>query len=439
MQGYREMTPNRRGLFEPGSGQRRGDLVTSTGLRARLSHGSDVALITAYAHPEQASVHGVASYAQALVRDLKASGVDVEVWADRGAKSSHYLERENGIQVFRLWRKGVLAGLDMWRGLRSRRPAIVHMQIEHFIFGGGLGFLSIMVFLTACRLIRQKVVLTFHHIFDRGDMTREFLRESGLPQMPGIAYWLLHISTVLLCQLADRVIVHEEVFRQRLAVDYAIDLDRLFVVPHGIPVVEEQIPAFKTSRHILVFGYVKWYKGIDIVLRAFRELQGEFPEWKLVIAGGLPPGLKTDHPHRHYATELNNLAAFVDHQVEFTGYVDDADIPSLFAQADIVVFPYRVLFASSGPLALAIGFRRPLILSESMRPLLPTWPIWCRNSPPDWKEAMRRLMLDDRMRSEAEAALKVLGADRVWPSIADQTVTAYRELGSPQAIPSHSS
>ena len=51
---------------------------------------------------------------------------------------------------------------------------------------------------------------------------------------------------------------------------------------------------------------------------------------------------------------------------------------------------------------------------------------------------MRRLMLDDRMRSEAEAALEVLGADRIWPIIADQTVAAYRELGSPQAIPSHS-
>jgi glycosyltransferase involved in cell wall biosynthesis len=425
-------------LIEHGAGKRRGDPVTANGLREGLSRGSEVALITAYAYHEQASVHGVASYAQALARNLKASGVDVEVWADRGTQSSHYLERENGVQVFRLWRKGILAGLDMWRGLRSRRPAIIHMQIEHFIFGGGLGFLSIMVFLTACRLIRQKVVLTLHHIFDRRDMTREFLRESGLPQTPGIAYSLLHISTVLLCQLADRVIVHEEVFRQRLAVDYSIDLDRLFVVPHGIPVVEEQFPASRTPRRILLFGYLKWYKGIDIVLRAFRELQGEFPEWKLIIAGGLPSGLKTDHPHRHFLSELSNLAVSMDHQVEFTGYVDDADIPSLFAQADIVVFPYRVLFASSGPLALAIGFRRPLILSESMRPLLPRWPIWCRNSPPDWREAMRRLMLDDRMRSEAEAALEVLGADRIWPTIADQTVTAYRELGSPQAIPSHS-
>lgn len=438
MQRYK-VTASSSGLIERGAGKPRGDPVTASGLKEGLPQRSEVALITAYPCHEQASVHGVASYAQALTRNLKASGVDIEVWADRGVQSSYYLDGENGVQVFRLWRKGILAGLDLWRGLRSRRPAIIHMQIEHFIFGGGLGFLSIMVFLTACRLIRQKVVLTLHHIFDRGDITREFLRESGLPQTPGIAYRLLHISTVLLCQLADRVIVHEEVFRQRLRGDYGLDLDRLSVLPHGTPVVGEQRPPVsRTSRRILAFGYLKWYKGIDIVLRAFRELQGEFPDWKLIIAGGLPSGLKTDHPHRHFLSELSNLAVSMDHQVEFTGYVDDADIPSLFAQADIVVFPYRVLFASSGPLALAIGFRRPFILSESMRPLLPTWPIWCRNSPPDWIEAMRRLMLDDRMRSEAEAALEILGADRIWPTIADQTVTAYRELGSLQAIPSHS-
>jgi glycosyltransferase involved in cell wall biosynthesis len=438
MERYKIITPNLAGLLGRGAEQRAEDPIKVRGLRERRTRGSEVALVTVYPSPEQASVHGVASYAQALARDLKASGVDVEVWGDRSSESSRLPEHENGVQVLRLWRKGIVAGLDLWRGLRSRRPAIIHMQIEHFIFGGGLGFLSIMVFLTACRLIRQKVVLTLHHVFDRGDVTREFLRESGLPQTPGVAYRLLQISTVLLCQLAGRVIVHEEVFRQRLRRDYGVDLDRLCVVPHGTPAVAGKRPASRNSRRILAFGYLKWYKGIDIVLRAFRELQDEFPEWKLVIAGGLPFGLKTDHPHRHFLSELSSLAVSTDHQVEFTGYVDDADIPSLFSQADIVVFPYRVLFASSGPLALAIGFRRPFILSESMRALLPSWPIWCRNSPPSWREAMRRLMLDDRMRSEAEAALEVLGADRIWPIIADQTVAAYRELGSPQAIPSHS-
>jgi glycosyltransferase involved in cell wall biosynthesis len=295
-----------------------------------------------------------------------------------------------------------------------------------------------MAFLVAARLIGQKVVVTIHHVIAPKDLTMEVLRGLGLSQPVRTARVLIRVSTALLCRVAHRVIVLDEVFRQRLAAEYGVHPARVETLPYGVFDPGKKLPAPAVDRRILLFGYLKWYKGIDIALRAFRELASEFPGWKLIIAGGLPPDLEENHPYKRFLADLRVLAHPLGSQVEFTGYVDDDAIPSLFWQADIVLFPYRVLFATSGPLALAICFRRPFILSAALRPLLPTWPLWCPNSPLDWAEAMRLLMQDEGVRHHAMDLVEVLASDRAWPKIAAQTVAIYREVNPLMAASGHS-
>jgi len=105
----------------------------------------------------------------------------------------------------------------------------------------------------------------------------------------------------------------------------------------------------------------------------------------------------------------------------------------LFQQTDVVLFPYRVLFAFSGPLALAIGARRPFIVSEALKSLLPTWPYWSRNTPEDWARSMRILMRSDELRARAERQADVLASTREWSEIAVQTLTVYRQAESLEA------
>jgi len=406
--------------------------------RARSARRADVfpagvALVTPYPTGEAVPVHGVANYAQALARALEVSGASVEVWANRPGGLVPAEAVDAGVRVFRVWRRGLWVGLDLWRILQERRPAILHVQIEHFVYGGMPGFLSLLAFLLASRFTGQKVILTLHHVIGMKDLSGELLRESGLPRSVRLAGMLVRVSTVLLHRLANEIIVHENVFRHRLVEEGGLGPARIHIVSHGVPRAEPLAAANGAAKRVLCFGYLKWYKGIDIALRAFREVARDFPQWRLVVAGGLPPGLEESHPHRRFLAHLRELAAPLGDQVEFTGYVANAELPLLFQQTDVVLFPYRVLFAFSGPLALAIGARRPFIVSEALKSLLPTWPYWSRNTPEDWARSMRILMRSDELRARAERQADVLASTREWSEIAVQTLTVYRQAESLEA------
>ena len=383
-----------------------------------------VALVTPYPSPNQQPISGVASYSRELARALSAAGVDVEVWAEQISPRSREHDHES-VRVIRAWRRGFWAGLDLWHTLRTKRPGTIHAQIEYFVFGGWIGFVSLLVFLMAARFTRARVFVTLHQVLSLKELRADTLRGFGVRLPWRAARGVARLSILLLSALADRVIVHEGIFRGRLSDEYGVGPARVEIIPHGVPSVPHE-PRTADDRRLLLFGYLKWYKGIDVVLRAFREVAAEFPDWKLNIAGGLPDGPQYGHAHAPFLREIRALAEPLGDQVELTGYVGDAEIPAVFRRADVVLFPYRVLFAASGPLALAIGFRKPFILSEALLPVLPTWPFWSSASPAGWAQAMRHMMKDKGVRAEAEARADLLAAGRTWSNVAAHTVALYR-------------
>jgi glycosyltransferase involved in cell wall biosynthesis len=225
--------------------------------------------------------------------------------------------------------------------------------------------------------------------------------------------------------VATRVIVHHEMFRQRLIRDSHVDPGRIDVIPHGVPRQRHQtrLPASPT---LLMFGYVKWYKGVDIAIEAFRQVSGEFPEARLVIAGGVPQSLGRHHPHRDYAERIHRLGATLGGRVEFTGYVPDERVPELYDAATVVLFPYRALFGASGPLALAIGYRKPFLVSDVLTSMVPFWPFTTPNTPEDWAAAIRRVLLTPGLQEFTEGMLEPVASLRQWPRIASATIESYR-------------
>lgn len=384
-------------------------------------------LVGLYPLGDETPPEGVASYTRSLARGLRNAGVDVEVWAEQTPRLGLQTEVDGEILVSRVWRKGFWAGLDLWRHFRKSSPGVLHAQMEYFIFGGSSGFASVVAFLTLARMKGRKIVVTFHQVIGLGDLTRETTTGLGLP-MPVVAVrWLLRASVMVLYRVAHRVIVHERVFLRRLIEDYRVQPDRLDVVVHGMAAPAPQTESLPGGRTLLLFGYLRWYKGVDIVLRAFQEVAAEFPDWKLIIAGGPPPRRESGVIGRRLLRYLENLAAPVATQVEFKGYVADAEIPALFGQAGICLFPYRVLFSFSGPLALALGYQRPVVLSEPLRPLLPDWPFWCRNSPAEWAGVMRLMMSDETLRSRARELAGVEAGARAWPIVAVRMIEVYKK------------
>ena len=163
----------------------------------------------------------------------------------------------------------------------------------------------------------------------------------------------------------DAVVVHSEHGRERLIEELGVDARRVHVIPHGafehlaapaqppppgrdLAAAEEPYPPPPTDAPVvLCFGLMRPYKGIDLLLEAWRGIQGA----ELWIVGMA----RMDISALRAAAPAN--VRFVPH------FVTDAELPAYFTRADLVVLPYREI-DQSGVLFTALAFGKPLLLSD---------------------------------------------------------------------------
>jgi glycosyltransferase involved in cell wall biosynthesis len=128
---------------------------------------------------------------------------------------------------------------------------------------------------------------------------------------------------------------------------------------------EGEIPSMRDARGalnldeacpvLLFFGYVRHYKGLDIMLRAMPAILKREPKVKLVIAGQFfeDPGV-----YMRLVEQLG-IGGNVD---LYQGYVSSERSALFFAAADVVVLPYRSA-TQSGVVQLAYGYDLPVIVT----------------------------------------------------------------------------
>jgi glycosyltransferase involved in cell wall biosynthesis len=157
----------------------------------------------------------------------------------------------------------------------------------------------------------------------------------------------------------DALVVHSEHGRSRLIEELGVDGGRVQVIPHGVFThlasgVSEESPAAKRERPVvLMFGLMRPYKGIDVLLDAWRGADGEAPieDAELLIAG-MP------------RMDISALRAAAPANVSFDPhFVTDEELPAYFERADLVVLPY-LQADQSGVLFTALAFGKPLLLSD---------------------------------------------------------------------------
>ena len=105
---------------------------------------------------------------------------------------------------------------------------------------------------------------------------------------------------------------------------------------------------------LLFFGFVRPYKGLDVLLDAMPAVLARVPEARLVVAG------------EFYAdeSELRQRAEFLGNAVRFdASYIPDAAVGRYFGAADVVVQPYRTA-TQSGVAQIAFHFGRPVITTD---------------------------------------------------------------------------
>jgi glycosyltransferase involved in cell wall biosynthesis len=167
---------------------------------------------------------------------------------------------------------------------------------------------------------------------------------------------------------------------------------------------------------VLCFGLLRPYKGIDVLLEAFREIEGA--ELWVVGLPRMPLG------------PLEALAARCAGTVRFVPkFITDPEIPAYFRRADIVVLPYREI-EQSGVLYTALAFGKPIVASDvggfseiSALRLVPP------GDPGALAAALAELLEDPGRRAElARASVAAAGGEHSWDSVAERTLAVYRDV-----------
>lgn len=202
-------------------------------------------------------------------------------------------------------------------------------------------------------------------------------RRSGQPQVFTLHYPLPAASETAALRRQrrfldrfDAVIAHTEQGAERLRSDVGLRADRVHVIPHGpldyLTRQPEEQPlsaelAAVEGPVILFFGLLRPYKGVDTLLEAFVQLQGEgagggrAARAELWIAG---------LPTRMDIAELRALAERAEGTVRFIPrFISDPEIPALMRRADLLALPYREI-EQSGVLHVGLAFGKPMVLGD---------------------------------------------------------------------------
>jgi glycosyltransferase involved in cell wall biosynthesis len=129
---------------------------------------------------------------------------------------------------------------------------------------------------------------------------------------------------------------------------------------YGLPVVRNEALAKLNldtgNSYLLFFGFIRAYKGLDLLLEAFSDRRLRNRKLKLIIAGEF---YEDDTPYRDLIKEnnLENDVVFFDH------FIRDSEVPLFFCAADLVVQPYKTA-TQSGVTQIAFYFEKPMLVTD---------------------------------------------------------------------------
>ena len=156
----------------------------------------------------------------------------------------------------------------------------------------------------------------------------------------------------------DNIVVMSKIFIPIVEENFHISKDHIFYLRHGLMKYPEFKGEFSKEElngkiNFLNFGRIEKYKGLLVLSKAFGELQKQYPDIQLTIAGS---GDFSEYKEEYAA--LNNVTIM-------NKYITDDEIAYLFSKPNtVVVLPYLDA-TQSGVVGMAYNYGTPIIVSDT--------------------------------------------------------------------------
>ena len=109
-----------------------------------------------------------------------------------------------------------------------------------------------------------------------------------------------------------------------------------------------------SKKYILFFGFIRDYKGLDLLLEAMREVTAQLPEVELIVAGEFYTNAES------YLQQAAPLGAAIHW---YDRFISDDEVSTFFSVADLVVQPYKHA-TQSGVTQIAYHFEVPMVVTN---------------------------------------------------------------------------
>jgi glycosyltransferase involved in cell wall biosynthesis len=208
------------------------------------------------------------------------------------------------------------------------------------------------IFFLLLRLLGINLVFTAHNVLPHESSTID------------------HLFRFMVYRSAKIIIVHSEYVKNKLARNFKIDREKIRVIRHGnfdIYLPRESVSKVEARASLnlsekdnvaLFFGFIREYKGLDLLLDAFQIAIRHNKRLKLVIAG-TPRTLELENRYRKRIAQISTDGSIVFHP----GFIPSEKVATYFVASDVVILPYERI-DHSGIVHLAYSFGRPLIATN---------------------------------------------------------------------------
>ncbi|MGH3383351.1 MAG: glycosyltransferase family 4 protein [Nocardioidaceae bacterium] len=240
---------------------------------------------------------------------------------------------------------------------------------------------------------------------------------------------------------ADRVVVCSDAMAAEVSTLFAVPEPQVEVIANGVDADTWSVPPdlaesaadqWRDGGPLLVYsGRLEYEKGVLTVLAALRRIRRRHAGTRLVVAGrgGQEEAL------RARVKELR-----LGRAVRFTGWLDDDELTTLVAGADVALVPSS--YEPFGLVALEAAAAGTVVVAADVGGLAEvvdhetTGLLVDPEDPTAWVEAVCRVLADADLRAglEKEARLMV-ERDFRWADVAERTLAGYHRAGLPTTSP----
>ena len=299
-------------------------------------------------------------YAFHMINNMK-NNKDIEeitIISDVLPSGKEFIPEEGSVKINfkQVWKFNKLTNpLLIAKAVREIKPDAVLYNLQFLSFGdkkipATLGLLTPLI----TRLFGFPSVVLLHNIIETVDYS-----SAGITNNP-IMKWIYNsVGTILTKAVLSANMVTVTMAKYVEILEKKYKAKNVALVPHGSFELPE-IPSFvvkpNARKQVMTFGKFGTYKKVEEMIEAVeivRRRTGE--ELEIVIAG-------TDNPNvKGYLEGVKEKYKHVPN-IKFTGYVEEEDVPKIFNDCTVAVFPYTSTTGSSGVLHQAGSYGKPVVM-----------------------------------------------------------------------------